>query len=83
MFGGDTPFLTTGLDFWFLTSDSYQMTGVGQVAAVWLIDQSAGRGKSGLQRTRWWITSTVREDRESATENRPPMADPADRHRQG
>ena len=31
-------------------------------------------GKSGLLRTRWWITSTVREDRESATENKPPMA---------
>ena len=31
-------------------------------------------GKSGLHRTRWWVTPTVRKDRESATENRPPMA---------
>src|SRR5262249_33749029 len=37
-----------------------------------------GRGKSGLHRTRWWVTPTVRvggnpgEDRESATERIPP-----------
>jgi hypothetical protein len=30
------------------------------------------RGKSGLHRTRWWVTPTVREDRESATESKPP-----------
>jgi hypothetical protein len=29
-------------------------------------------GKSGLRRTRWWVTPTVREDRESATESKPP-----------
>ena len=33
-------------------------------------------GKSGLRRTRWWITSTVREDRESATEKKPPAVLP-------
>src|SRR5437773_7035077 len=33
---------------------------------------SSGRGKSGLHRTRWWVTPTVRKDRESATENIPP-----------
>lgn len=33
-----------------------------------------GRGKSGLHRARWWVTPTVREDRESATENIPPAA---------
>ena len=32
------------------------------------------RGKSGLQRTRWWVTPTGREDRESATESKPPRA---------
>ena len=32
-------------------------------------------GKSGLQRTRWWVTPTVREDRDSATEIRPPIGD--------
>src|SRR5262249_28054135 len=38
-----------------------------------------GRGKSGLHRTRWWVTPTVRQrrqrrwkDRESATERIPP-----------
>src|SRR5262245_57188664 len=31
-----------------------------------------GRGKSGLHRTRWWVTPTVRKDRESATERIPP-----------
>jgi len=30
------------------------------------------RGKSGLHSTRWWVTPTVREDRESATESKPP-----------
>ncbi len=29
-------------------------------------------GKSGLHRTEWWVTPTVREDRESATESKPP-----------
>ncbi|EDL60609.1 hypothetical protein PM8797T_11174 [Gimesia maris DSM 8797] len=29
-------------------------------------------GKSGLHRARWWVTPTVREDRESATESKPP-----------
>jgi hypothetical protein len=31
-------------------------------------------GKSGLPRTRWWVTPTVRKNRDSATENRPPRA---------
>src|SRR6516225_3809280 len=31
-----------------------------------------GRGKSGLHRARWWVTPTVRKDRESATERIPP-----------
>ena len=30
------------------------------------------RGKSGLLRARWWVTPTVCEDRESATESKPP-----------
>jgi len=47
---------------------------VGQVIAVVEFTLDDG-GKSGLRRTQWWITSTVREDRESATENIPPMAD--------
>ena len=29
-------------------------------------------GKSGLPRARWWVTPTVRKDRESATEIKPP-----------
>ena len=29
-------------------------------------------GKSGLRRTRWWVTPTGRKARESATESRPP-----------
>jgi len=29
-------------------------------------------GKSGLHRAGWWLTATVRKDRESATENTPP-----------
>ena len=29
-------------------------------------------GKSGLHRTQWWVTPTVREDRDSATEKIPP-----------
>ena len=33
---------------------------------------SAAGGKSGLPRARWWVTPTVRKDRESATENKPP-----------
>lgn len=33
---------------------------------------STAGGKSGLPRARWWVTPTVREDRESATENKPP-----------
>src|SRR5262249_39937528 len=33
-----------------------------------------GRGKSGLHRTRWWVTPTVRKDRESATESIPPWS---------
>ena len=32
----------------------------------------AAGGKSGLPRARWWVTPTVRKDRESATENKPP-----------
>jgi len=32
----------------------------------------AAGGKSGLPRARWWVTPTVREDRDSATENKPP-----------
>ena len=32
----------------------------------------SGRGKSGLRRARWWVTPTVRKDRESATEKIPP-----------
>ena len=30
-------------------------------------------GKSGLHRTRWWVTPTVRKDRDSATESIPPI----------
>lgn len=33
---------------------------------------SAAGGKSGLPRARWWVTPTVRKDRDSATENIPP-----------
>jgi len=29
-------------------------------------------GKSGLRRTRWWVTPTGRKTRESATESKPP-----------
>ena len=29
-------------------------------------------GKSGLLRTQWWVTPTVRKDRDSATESIPP-----------
>jgi len=29
-------------------------------------------GKSGLLRAGWWVTPTVRKNRESATENKPP-----------
>jgi len=32
----------------------------------------AAGGKSGLHRARWWVTPTVRKDRDSATENIPP-----------
>ena len=35
------------------------------------------RGKSGLHRTQWWVTPTVREDRESATESKPPNVEVA------
>ena len=35
-------------------------------------DAAVRRGKSGLQRTGWWVTPTGREIRESATENKPP-----------
>ena len=35
-------------------------------------DSAFRRGKSGLQRTRWWVTPTGREARDSATENKPP-----------
>jgi len=31
-----------------------------------------GGGKSGLRRAGWWLTATVRKDRESATETTPP-----------
>jgi len=31
-------------------------------------------GKSGHRRTGWWITSTGRKIRESATESKPPFA---------
>ncbi len=31
-------------------------------------------GKSGLLRAGWWVTPTVRKDRESATEKRPPAS---------
>jgi hypothetical protein len=43
----------------------------------WLAGPDRGlsaRGKSGLRRTGWSVTPTGREARESATENRPPMA---------
>ena len=32
------------------------------------------RGKSGLHRAGWWVTPTGRKPRDSATENKPPMA---------
>ena len=32
------------------------------------------RGKSGLHRAGWWITSTVRKGRDSATESKPPRS---------
>lgn len=35
-------------------------------------DAAVRRGKSGLQRTGWWVTPTGREIRDSATENKPP-----------
>jgi len=39
--------------------------------------RSAGRGKSGLPRTRWSVTPTGRKARESATESKPPrLAEP-------
>jgi len=39
-----------------------------------LIGQSLSfdRGKSGLRRAKWWITSTRGDPRESATESKPP-----------
>src|SRR5205823_8281633 len=40
-------------------------------------DKLPGRGKSGLHRTRWWVTPTVRKDRESATESIPPCENPS------
>src|SRR5260221_4839690 len=38
-----------------------------------LISQPIGGGKSGLHRARWWVTPTVRKDRDSATEKIPPI----------
>ena len=42
---------------------------VGRAAAVRCLPNG---GKSGLHRTQWWVTPTVRKDRESATERIPP-----------
>ena len=39
---------------------------------VWLLVVIT-RGKSGLQRVEWWITSTEGDLRESATESKPPL----------
>src|SRR5436305_4336962 len=52
--------------------------GAGRTAAASAVGNalrgvpSAGRGKSGLQRTEWSVTPTGRKARESATESRPP-----------
>ena len=35
-------------------------------------DRGVSRGKSGLQRARWWLTATRGDPRDSATENKPP-----------
>src|SRR5438445_2456802 len=45
---------------------------VGRTVAVPCGRKPRDGGKSGLPRTRWWITPTVRKDRESATERIPP-----------
>src|SRR4051812_24492320 len=52
--------------------------GAGRTAAASAVGNalrgvpSAGRGKSGLQRTGWSVTPTGRKARESATESKPP-----------
>ena len=57
---------------WFRADLLHRMiaTGVGQAVAA-IFDNRGG--KSGLHRARWWVTPTVREDRESATESKPPI----------
>ena len=49
----------------------YSLTAAGRRSGVRWTETSGG--KSGLRRTRWWVTPTVREDRESATESKPPI----------
>ena len=64
------------LDSRFRTAVQYEATGANRATAAGtcrrFVDRSSSRGKSGLHRTQWWVTPTVREDRESATENIPP-----------
>ena len=64
-----TPHWTVGTGRRTLACLPLQRSGPGDRCTA-----SAGRGKSGLHRTRWWVMPTVRENRESATENKPPMA---------
>ena len=45
-----------------------RVSSIGLVSGRSPAARAAG-GKSGLPRARWWVTPTVREDRESATEN--------------
>jgi hypothetical protein len=74
----------TGASVKLGTAVAYNPLGVGRMVALrsawWQRCQGTpaanrtGRGKSGLHRTRWWVTPTGREARESATESIPPMA---------
>lgn len=52
---------------------SYRVREAGQAIAARFGDELRG-GKSGLHRTGRWVTPTIRKDRESATENKPPIA---------
>ena len=51
----------------------YNGAGVGE-RVMRPLGPSGPGGKSELRRARWWVTPTGRKARESATENRPPMA---------
>ncbi len=59
---------------------SYRPTGIVRMlelsterTRLSLVELVSARGKSGLHRTRWWVTPTGRKTRESATESKPPQ----------